>query len=710
MRCAIVGFSTQCKAEGGGDVGAECGTALDCFAGLTCTAGKCGLTPPGVPTFGVNTWAGVNCEGPSAGTVRAYFEVPGAKDAQEGDFFRLPFPNDARVDGGKINLDGFPTPGAELLGFDPVQRYVDAIVQNEKGWGTYPTAIFRFSGPINFETFKPVGNEAPVHWIDVTPGAPEYGANAGLYWFASGPRTKYVCENWLGVRRSRGAPMLPGHTYAVWITTAGKSEKNEAIGRSSQLAALLAPGAPSDAALTKAYAAYAPFRDYLSDKSIDPGTILNATVITTANVLDPMQKLASAVEGQGIPTVKGWVKCDSGVKSPCPDAEGDRACGAAVADYDEYHALVSLPVFQKGTPPYSDAGGDLDLNKPVRSEEVCMAMTVPKGTMPAAGWPAVLFAHGTGGSFRSHVRAEIAGALAKATTPSGTVGFAVIGIDQVQHGPRRGGSTASPNDLFFNFSNPAAARGNPLQGAADQLGMARMLTTLDVAAAESGGDDLKIDPARLVFYGHSQGATHGSLVLPHMDQVSAAVLSGNGASLIHALLNKTEPVNIKGAVPFVLADYDGKGELAGGDMHPALTLLQQWIDPADPLNAALYIGRKPLSGKLPKHLFMTYGLGDHFSPAATLEAFALAARVDLAAADASVTTPEAIGGLKETATPLSGNFEVTAGSFVTLGVRQYAPASGSDGHFVAVDVASARDDVARFLGMAASAEVPQIGQ
>jgi len=43
----------------------------------------------------------------------------------------------------------------------------------------------------------------------------------------------------------------------------------------------------------------------------------------------------------------------------------------------------------------------------------------------------------------------------------------VLGIDQVAHGPRRGSSTASPDDLFFNFTNPAAARGNALQGAAD---------------------------------------------------------------------------------------------------------------------------------------------------------------------------------------------------------------------------------------------------
>ncbi len=712
LRCTIVGFSLQCKPEGGGDVGADCATAGDCFAGLTCAAGKCGLTPAGAPSFGVTNWQGVSCESPSAGKVRAFFEVPGATNPapQTGDFFRLPFPNDVRIDGGKLNLDGFPTPGSDLLGFDPVQRYVDAIVASDKAWGTYPTAIFRFSGAINFDTFKPKSGGAPVSWVDVTAGTPEYASSSGLYWFASGPRTKYVCDNWLGVRRPQGAPLVPGHTYAVWVTTDGKSEKNEAIERSTQLAALLGPSAPSDPVLAKAHTAYAPFRAYLSDKAIDPATILNATVITAGDVRTPIEKLASAIEGQGIPSVKSWVKCDATAKSPCPQADGERACGAPDPAYDEYHALVSLPVFQKGTAPYVDSGGDLSLDKAVRSEDVCMGLTVPKGTMPATGWPVVVFAHGTGGSFRSHMRDEIAGALSQAVTPSGSVGFAVLGIDQVQHGPRRGASTESPNDLFFNFTNPAAARGNPLQGAADQIALARVVAALDVTATETGGADIKADPAKIVFYGHSQGATHGSLALPYADQFLASVLSGNGASLMHALLNKTAPVNIKAAVPFVLGDFDTSGGLAGGDMHPVLSLLQQWIDPADPLNTAIVIGRSPLPGKQAKHVFMTYGLGDHFSPGPTMAAFALAGRLDVVAHDASAATPEAIANLTEKAAPLSGNFEVTAGNFVTLGVRQYGPPSASDGHFVAFDVPAARDDIARFLGMAASGDVPQIGK
>src|SRR5204863_4829258 len=98
--------------------------------------------------------------------------------------------------------------------------------------------------------------------------------------------------------------------------------------------------------------------------------------------------------------------------SPCPDVTGTRACGNGTVDYDEYHALVSVPIFQKGTAPYLDAGGDIDSSHVLRTEKVCAALTVPKKAAPAAGFPVAVFAHGTGGNFRDHVRNEVAGALA----------------------------------------------------------------------------------------------------------------------------------------------------------------------------------------------------------------------------------------------------------------------------------------------------------
>lgn len=651
--------------------------------------------------------AGVECEAPDPTDVRAYFEVPGAAGAQEGDFFRLPFPNDVRIVGGKLDLAGFPTPGSDLLGYDPVQRYIDAIVSSESAWGTYPTVLFRFSGPIDYQSLRGSTGNYPVNWVDITPGAPENGQPQGLYWYASGGRTKYVCDHWVGVRAPAGAPLTPGHTYAVWITTDAVSSSGAKIQRSENFVALLGSAVPSDPALAAAHARFAPFRTFLADNNVPPDTILNATVITTADVRTTMADLAAAVEAGPVPVASGWVKCGSGASSPCPQAEGDRACGSGSAAFDEYHALVSLPIFQQGTAPYLAPadGGDVG-DSPVRQEDVCLALTVPKTAMPASGWPLVVFAHGTGGSFRSHVSDDVAGALSAAQTPIGSVGFAVLGIDQVQRGPRRGSSTQSPDTLFYNFANPAAARGNPLQGAVDQVALARFAASLDVTV---GADAIQVDPAALVFFGHSQGAGHGSVALPYTDVFTAAVLSGNGAGLTEALLDKTQPVNIAAAVPWVLADPDGTGGLNGGAMNPVLGLLQQWSDRGDPLNFARAIARAPIGTHAPKHVFQTYGLDDHFSPPSTLASFALAGGLELVSAHSSVVTPDEIGTLTPKAAPLSGNVTI-GGQALTLGVRQYAAPAGTDGHFVAFAAPDARNDVARFLGMAALGQVPAIGE
>ncbi len=722
LRCALVGMYLECVPEGATDVGGACATPADCFAGLSCVDGVCTPAVPGLPVFGVPSFDAVDCADPVAEgeTVRALFEVPGVEGGAADDFFALPFPNDVRLLDGHPDLEGFPTPGAALFGFDPLARYVEAIERHATGWGTDPTVIFRFTGHIDPETFR--GDPFPVWWTDVTAGAPEYGAIAGLIWQYFPERSNAVCGDRLTVRRPAGAPLLPGHTYAVWVNDDGKAADGSDIERSPQLAALLAPTAPADATLAIAWQRFRPLRDFIASPPAwwaeavpapvpapVADRILTATVITVEDVLAPMQALAAAVAEAPVPVASDWVRCEDGVVSPCPQADGDRACGSGAAGFDEYHALVSLPSFQQGEPPYLEEGGAI-APEPVSTEPVCLSLTVPSSVMPAEGWPLVIHAHGTGGSFRTHVDPAIAGTLSAAATGAGTVRFAVLGIDQVAHGPRRGSSDASPDNLFYNFLNPDAARGNPLQGAADQLALARFAASLDLDAATTGGEAIRIDPARIVFFGHSQGATEGSLALPFAPQIPAAVLSGNGASIKQALLTKESPVDIAGMLPFLLGDprvEDGAVRLAGGISHPGLTLLSHWIDPADPLNFARLLTAEPAEGQAPKHVFMPYGLGDTYSPPATLAAFALAAGLDEAEPDASVETPDDLD-LTVLDVPASGNVTFGEASYTAL-LRQYQPPAGRDGHFVVFDVPGANDDMARFLGLAASGELPVIG-
>ncbi len=683
LRCTLQGLAAVCAPGGDVDLGADCAASTDCYQGLACAEGSCAPQPPGFPVF-----PGVECEEPSDEDVRAYFEVPGAEEALEGDFFRLPFPNDVRRSSSGLDLSGFPTPGRGAIGVDAVKLYVDAIEASDDGWGTDPTVVFRFSGSVKIPDPK---TELAVGWIDVTPGQSP-GASVGMRWSTDYGRNQYVCHNSVSIKRPQGYPLTPGRTYAVYLTTGVKSYLGDTISRPPHLISLLGASAPSDSALAAGYAAYAPFRDYLEANTIEPATILNAAVFTVGNVRDTMEEVADAVATADPPEIVpgSWTKCDDGVASPCPDRTGDRDCQAEGDDFEEYHALVKLPSFQEGTAPYVTPadGGGIVIQATQPTEDVCLSLTVPKGgSMPSAGWPLVVFAHGTGGNFRDHVSASVAGVLS-----TGSVPFAVLGIDQVSHGPRRGDSTIEPDQLFFNFLNPQAARGNPIQGAADQLSLARFAATID----GTGESPTTLDPANLLFFGHSQGSTEGSLMLPYGDAYKAAVLSGNGASLANALLTKTEPVNIKAVYPIAIADPLA----AESETHPVLSLLQQWIDPAEPQNFARAASLEPLENHTAKHLFQTYGTGDTYSPPVTLGIYAKAGGL-------TQVNPELDDiGLTAVDAPLSGNEHTDT---ITLGMRQYDPPSGRDGHFVVFDVQTANDDMVRFLSEAVSG-VPSIGE
>jgi hypothetical protein len=194
LRCDLVGLSAQCKPEGQGDVGATCASSADCFGGLTCANKQCAPLPPtpgGMPPIGLPSWKGVDCQDDPA--LKAYFRVP--RGSNDGDFFRLPFPNDVRRKGGHPDLSGFPTPGTDLLGFDIVDRYARDLEANADGFSAYTTVTFRFSGGIDFDSLKAQG---VIQWVDVTPGG--QGNNLGFAWSATTGRNQYICPNYLTAR------------------------------------------------------------------------------------------------------------------------------------------------------------------------------------------------------------------------------------------------------------------------------------------------------------------------------------------------------------------------------------------------------------------------------------------------------------------------------------------------------------------------------
>lgn len=691
FRCNVVSseisIQSVCQPEGNVDLGGQCQESAQCFGSLYCAENVCGKIPPGVSAFQVQ------CPAAEAGPVTAYFRVPRGSD--DGDFFRLPWPNDIRKKGGRPDLAGFPTPGPGPLKVDVVDRWARHLEKTNDGYSGYPSVVFRFSGEIDYTSLEVDGAS---DFIDLTTG----DANAGYQWSVSTGRTAYVCENNLTFRPRMGEPLKPGHTYAFLLTNKVMAKDGTTpVAAPADLTAILGasdPGGP----LSAAYAAYAPLRAWAASKSFNLATVTNAAVFTVGHHDDVAKKLASTIAAAPAPTATNWVKCGGGTPSPCAQAEGDRAC-PATADpaFDELHAIVKLPNFQQGNLPYikPEDGGDLVVTESAVTSQgtidVCLSLTVPKeAAMPVGGWPLVIYGHGTGGSFRSHV-SDASGRLSNA--PDGKH-IAVLGIDQVAHGTRRGTSTEKPENLFFNFLNPAAARGNVLQGAADQMSLVRFAKAVNILAASSPtGADIRFDT--IAFWGHSQGATEGSVAMPYITDVKGVLYSGLGASLIDSLLSKKKPVDISAVVPFLLSEAPANVTA----YHPILSMLQNAIDPADALNHASAM-TTPSTPSLAKHVFFAYGQGDTYAPVQTQQTYVFSARLGVAAAPSSVTSKDDLGA--EVAVPFGAN---VAGN--TAVVRQYAKPADADGHFVVFRDANARTNADRYLvDVLTAAAAPQVGR
>lgn len=259
------------------------------------------------------------------------------------------------------------------------------------------------------------------------------------------------------------------------------------------------------------------------------------------------------------------------------------------------------------------------------------------------------------------------------------------------------------DELFFNFLNPDAARDNVLQGSADLLSLVRWASSYSQDANATGGE-VRFNADRIALFAHSQGATHASLMFPYEPDLDAVLLSGNGGHLTTSLLTKENPINIRAALPFAMLDPEPNDntELAGGAFHPMLALFQTYFDRVDPINFARRVHTAP-SDLAPEghHVFMTYGTGDTYSTEGTMESYARAAAMP------QVIPVLAELSLLEHDAPLSANVPF-ASVDRTIGLRQYDPSSGEDGHFVATD--TAYSDVLNFVRQALAGVTPAIGE
>ncbi|MGH7293757.1 MAG: hypothetical protein ACRELB_02435, partial [Polyangiaceae bacterium] len=486
--------------------------------------------------------------------VQGVWIVPASlDDLADTAFYDHPWPSDLRRNAdGTLHCVGFYNPHLTII----LQQYIDAACGTSGGdGGGAPTSGFldgfspaaagyvRFTGDIDPSTLPadPTGTtsaSSSVQIVDVDPASPEHGQRRLLETFWRQADGVYWVHDTLAIQPALGYPLRPRTKYAIVVTNAVKAADGSAITPSPDLAEVL-DLAPVEARVQAAHDLYAPAVADLASDGVPAASIVQLAVFTTN---DPTAHLFAVAD-------------DVHASVPAPTADAAKwTANDQTSDYDVYEGTYGpSPNYQAGTAPYNDSGGNFVFQggKPqlqnTFNQDYCLV--VPNATkcpMPSAGYPITLYAHGTGGDYRSVVdEGNSFGDLMAQHC------IASIGINQIFSGNRPGSPGESdPNYesdedlLFFNLNNPLAARTNGQQGAVDFVQLARLFTEtrLTVPASVSRTQAaIAFDASKVLFIGHSEGGLDGPLFLAADAQTLGGVLSGSGAMITVALLEKTKP-------------------------------------------------------------------------------------------------------------------------------------------------------------------------
>ncbi len=629
------------------------------------------------------------------------FVLAPTPEAQSGlTFFDHPWPSDVRRDAaGAPDFRGYPNPFLVPL----LAQYIDATTGLFEGFSPAAPVYLRFTAPIDPSTLPadaPAATApgATVQLVDVDPASPDRGKRQLVTLRYQRDEGTYWPSSTLAVAPLFGQPLRPKTRYAVVVTRGVRGDRNLPIEPSVELQEVLGLR-PATPASEKVRAAFAPALTELAAAGVAAADIAHMTVFTTDDPTRETYAIADHVRAKvPAPTASAWTAKDEN------------------ADFDVYEGTYGpSPNYQSGTLPFAKPvdggkfvfeGGEPKLQG---TFDLRFALAVPKAAacpVPPGGYPVVLYAHGTGGDYRSFIDDRTAQALAKECMAS-------MGVDQIFHGTRPGSPPESDPQregtiqlLFFNFDNPLAARCNTRQSAIDVVQQARLFTESKAvvpAAVSRTQANIAFDPARVMFFGHSQGGLNGPVFLAADGSVRGGVLSGAGAVLAITLVEKTKPQpSVAGAVKTLLQLNDPERAAEFDAFHPILALAQSLLDVSDTVHYARNITTSPRGAGAPKSVFMTEGVdsdgtGDNYTPPHGIEALALAIGLPRVAPGTKPFKEAAWAGLPDVTIPAEGLSGNLAGGRASGVLAQFAPKAGSDGHFVVFNVPAARTMAARFL-------------
>jgi hypothetical protein len=585
------------------------------------------------------TTTGKGGDGGSApsGTL-AIFEL-GADLTSPEQFYDVPYPSDLRLtEKGTPDLTGLPFPT-----FLPTIPALEKAAMEHPGFPVVPVAYFRFSAPLptlDAKTVIPADKTSPILLIDVDPTSSERGSLTPVV-ATTPPSDEWVPENLLAAAARPGFVLHPKRKYAFVVMKALGDEGGEPLASSAALDAMRAGKAPKGDKGAAALALYEPLWETLETAGIDAAGVAAATVFTTGDVVEETAKLAKTLAAKYTVTIQ--------------DLKVDPDDGASHPRYCELVGKVTYPQFQEGTPPFDTEGlfdfSDGGLPKKQRDEDAPIVITIPNGQMPAAGFPLVVYFHGSGGMPSAIVdRGQWVPESDPTKCPEGTLESyeGVIGCNKKGEGP---GHVLAPFGLamaasampvnperlpgadeiaYLNLNNLAAMRDTFRQGVIEQhlfLDALEKLTIDPATVAACAGVSLppgatsyKFDVTRLMAQGQSMGGMYTNLIGATEPRIKAALPTGAGGYWSHFILITPLIPGVAGKVGLALLGTSKPLTF----MHPGLHLFETAAEAVDPMVSMPRLARRPLPGHPVRPIYEPVGLGDSYFPTETYDAMALA--------------------------------------------------------------------------------------
>lgn len=588
----------------------------------------------------------------------------------DGDFFRMPWPNDwRRQPDGRVDLSDFPRTDPLLL-----RHMIEVIEAEVDGFSTMPVVYVEFDQAVPDEALPSASvtleMDASVQLIDLSHDG--CGRRVPLVVTFDPEGHEYRPPNVLMGAPVVGFPLDPITPYGLVVTRDFGAEVGLHTRAPSEMGEVLR-GEHADEALNTVYQPLIDClgRDPTAGASLAISDVAVATVFTTQ---DPVYETRLMRDQVADPSrTEAPVVVDFAYDSDRSQPGRQRV----------YKGSYETPIFQVGNPPYnSDGGIELDdEGEPVvqRWERVPFSVTFPGQSEGDGPFPAIIWSDGTGATLFHHLGGEpVQDALA--------AGFAVATFAPQFH-DERAVPGSDPVLHSFNFNNPESGRTVFRQQVVDTAYFVRVLRE---GVTEVDLDMPTLSTDRLLYGSHSQGSLVGAMVAGIEPEIDAFVLNGTGGYISETIIERKSPFDIEATLRTLLF-VDEPLDL----YHPVIQLVQMGADPVDNHNYARYWRGWPdhPSGS---HVFLTNGMNDHTTPRRLIDMLTIAG--DAAPLDPPGwdVDPHHVWSREPESLPIQGNRTALDDSPLTLG----SYLDPETGHYTIYDVPEIRATAVGFWSSA----------